>query len=92
MTEIKELKPLEKGVKGWRRREQEILIIDVLKSATTSHTGCDMFQKFAKRNILSTNETELSLLMQSLHRRGYLKLVGNDVDCGYQFELRKATE
>lgn len=83
-----ELKEIKKGQNGWKRRAQERLIIDILKNATTPHTGCDMDQKFRKGRISSPGEGELSLLMQSLHRRGYLKLVGNDVDCGYQFELR----
>jgi len=87
MIEIKIIKPIEKGQRGWKRRAQEILIIDILKDATTPHTGCDMYQKFAKRKLSPPSDDELSLLMQSLYRRGYLKLVGTDVDCGYQFEL-----
>jgi len=88
MTETKILKPIEKGQKGWKRRKQEIQIIDILKKATTPHTGCCMYQKFVKKGIPAPSDDELSLLMQSLQRRGCLKIVGNDVDCGYQFELR----
>lgn len=89
MSQGKTLTPIKKGLIGWKRRAQEILIIDILKNATTPHTGCDMYQKFVKRGIPAPNETELSLLMQSLQRRGYLKLIGTDVDCGYQFELKE---
>ena len=83
-----ELKEIKKGQKGWIRRAHEIFIINILKTSTVPHTGCRMHQKFMKVIGSPPSETELSLMMQSLHRRGYLKLVGNDVDCGYQFEIR----
>ena len=88
MNGVKILKPIEKGQAGWKRRRNEILIIDILKNSSVPHCGCRMHQKFMKASGSPPSETDLSLLMQSLHRRGYLKLAGNDVDCGYKFELR----
>ena len=69
----------------WKKRQRELLIMQVMGRATTPQTGWDIFQKIKKFNGMGGDEA--CSLMLSLAERGYLRIAGRNDDCGYIYSL-----
>ena len=77
-----------KGNTYWKKRQRELLIMQVMGRATTPQTGWHVFQKVKRFNGMSGDES--CSLMLGLAERGYLRIAGNDNDCGYMYSLPDA--
>ena len=80
-----DLKPLPKGVKGWKVRRIELLVMDVMSRATQPNTGWAVWQKM-KRKYTFTGD-DICEVMQHLSQRGYLEITGSDSDGDWFFKL-----
>lgn len=74
-----------KGKPYWKKRKNELLIMQCMERATKPKTGWDIFQKLRKFSNMSGNE--ICLLMYGLVDGGHLRIAGCDDDCGYRYEL-----
>ena len=77
---IKSPEKIPVGVKGWKVREIERLIIEVVSRSTTPQSGWTIRQKFLKSRTNFTPGKELCEIMFSLYQRGFLERTGFDSD------------
>lgn len=77
---------IERGNPGWKTRRKEQRIMVAMQRATKPNTGWDIYQK-VKRSLGSWSGDECCELMKGLADSGYLRIVGNDADCGYLYEV-----
>ena len=87
---MNDLPVIPKGEKGWKVRRLEILIMKTMGRATQPNTCWDIYQKIHKK--LSVTPEEIGHRMIGLADKGLLRTTGNDVDCGYLYELQPPTE
>lgn len=82
---------IERKQLGWKKRRKERMIMLAMHRATKPNTGWDVFQKVRRmKPVLGTwSGDECCELMASLVEAGYLRIVGNDDDCGWLYELNR---
>ena len=76
-----------RGQPYWKKRQQELLIMQCMRRATKPNTGWDIYQKI--KRFTSMNGDDICKLMYELSENGYLHIAGTDTDCGYSYELPK---
>lgn len=83
--------PIERKQLGWKKRRKERLIMKAMHRATVPQTGWHILQKVRRmKPKLGTWEgDECCELMMGLTDAGYLRVVGNDDDCGWLYELNR---
>lgn len=82
------LPEIKRGLPGWKKRRKEHLIMEAMGRATTPQTGWHIYQK-VNRTLGSWSGEECCELMMGLADAGYLKVVGNDNDCGWLYEVNR---
>jgi len=82
------LDEIPKGEKGWKLRRLDIQIMEIMQKATIPQTGWHIFQKLRKID-KSADGSLICERMYYLHTQEFLKVVGTDPDCGYEYELIK---
>tara|TARA_R110002153_G_C13332612_1_gene498572 strand:- start:8004 stop:8261 length:258 start_codon:yes stop_codon:yes gene_type:complete len=76
---------IERGKPYWKKRQRELLIMQVMGKATKPHTGWHVYQKI--RGFSSMTGHEVCELMFGLLNDGFLIIAGSDNDCGYLYSL-----
>jgi len=83
---LPELIPI--GQQGWKMREAERMVIEIVTRSTNPQSGWTIRQKLRRKKQADISGKQLSGIMYSLYKRGYLKRVGfdNDRDSIYVIE------
>lgn len=69
------------GTQGWKIRDAERIIIEIVNRSTTPQSGWAIRQKLkSKKKYWSLQGEQLCSIMFSLNKRGYLEHMGFDSD------------
>ena len=72
--------PIEVGLQGWKKRDIEIRVIQMVRRSTTPQSGWTIYQKLAKKNIRLYSGKEICIMMYDLYKRGYIEHAGFSKD------------